>query len=161
MASDTGHKEVLDERILGLLGESLEPADIPLDRSQTLRARVMERVDKEPATPLADHVTIRLAEGDWIKIAPKIEKKVLRRDLDAGTEAYLLRVGPGATAPAHQHQFDEFCIVLSGEVSFADIHLKAGDFHFSPRGSHHGMAHTSTGALVYLETSLSANTVAL
>ena len=161
MASDTGQKEVLDEPTLGLLGESLEAVEIPPERLQSLRARVMVRVDADSAAPPANHVTIRLAEGDWVKIAPEIEKKVLRRDLDAGTEAYLLRVGPGATAPPHQHEFDEFCIVLSGEVSFADIHLKAGDFHFTPRGSHHGIAHTSTGALVYLETSLGANRVAL
>ena len=161
MSSNTNRNAVLDEQTLELLGSALEPVEFPSERLRALRSRLMDEIRQDSPSAPAEPVTVRLEEGAWIRTAPKIEKKILRMDSEAGTEAYLLRMAPGATVPAHEHQHDEICLVLSGELSFTDIHLKAGDFHVSPKGSRHGTASSVTGALLYLETSLHANTVAL
>ena len=49
---------------------------------------------------------------------------------------------------------DEYCIVLEGDVSFDDLDLSAGDFHFARQGSSHSIARSRGGALVYLESAI-------
>ncbi|MEN8259573.1 MAG: cupin domain-containing protein [Pseudomonadota bacterium] len=147
---NTPNQAPLDDTLLGLIGASMAPMRLPADRMQPLRERVMARIAKEGgAKPVFN--TIRADEGQWVQIAPKIEKKTLHVDHVNGIEAYLLRAEPGAEAPGHVHEADELCLVLEGEVSFDDIHLKAGDYHFAPKGSRHGTARSKTGALIYLQ----------
>jgi quercetin dioxygenase-like cupin family protein len=149
-------EQLLDHATLELLANALRPVPLPLERMPGLRARVMERIDAEGTSTPAGFVTIRAAEGAWIEIAPKIHKKVLYSDPDTGVEAYLLRAEPGAEAPPHKHDHDEFCLVLEGQVDYADLHLNSGDYHFAPRGSTHSTATTRTGALLYLQTTRAA-----
>ncbi len=155
--TDQHRQSVLDDETLELLGMAPAPVDLPPDRMQALRARVMERISQEKASELPPFVTIRAGEGEWIEIAPKIEKKCLHIDHAAGTESYLLRVQPGAEAPGHLHEQDELCLVLEGEVTFDDLPLRAGDWHFARKGSRHGTARTQTGALLYLQAPLEAH----
>ena len=68
------------------------------------------------------------------------------------TFAWLFRLAPGATIPAHVHEADEECIVLDGEARLGDLHLKAGDFHFAPAGSAHGIIRSAQGCTLYLRT---------
>ena len=68
------------------------------------------------------------------------------------TFAWLFRLAPGATIPAHLHEADEECIVLQGEARLGDLHLKTGDFHFAPAGSRHGIIRSLQGCTLYLRT---------
>ncbi|MEN8133275.1 MAG: cupin domain-containing protein [Pseudomonadota bacterium] len=105
-------------------------------------------------TASTDFITLRADEG-WFELAPKIEKKVLHIDHEAGTESYLLRVQPGAEVPPHTHAGDELCVVLEGEVTYeGGLRLQAGDYHMAKRGSTHQHARSETGALVYLQGAL-------
>lgn len=146
---------VLDHDSLELLGSSATSVDIPQQRLAPLRERVMQRIDHNemPATP---YLTIRGNDGPWVEIAPLIEKKVLHVDQRNCTESYLLRLQPGAEPSQHQHDEDEMCIVLEGDVSIGDVHLKAGDYHFARKGSSHAAASTVNGALIFLQTGLAA-----
>lgn len=148
-------EKVLDQESLELLGTATAIANVPRDRMASLRARVMQNVDNE-ITPRPGFLTIREDEGPWIEIAPLVEKKVLNIDRKNGTESYLLRLRPGAAPSQHDHDEDELCIVLEGDVSFDDINLEAGDYHFAPKGSSHGVASTTNGAVIFLQTGLAA-----
>jgi len=97
-------------------------------------------------------VTIRADEGQWIEIEPLLERKLLKVDHETGIESYLLRLQPGAAPQRHQHDADELCLVLEGDVSFDDIHLRAGDYHCARKGSWHGRASTVQGALLFLQS---------
>jgi quercetin dioxygenase-like cupin family protein len=74
--------------------------------------------------------------------------KILYRDSTA--TSFLLRLSPGAKLPPHVHAADEECLVLEGELLLAEgVRLKAGDYHFAPRGLPHGTAHSPSGALLF------------
>lgn len=114
--------------------------------AEGIKARILERVRGDH--PTAALLTIRAAEGEWLRLGPKLEMKTLRKDAD--TTSFLLRLAPGAVLPPHEHERDEECICLEGEVRFGDILVKAGDFHLAPRGTPHGLMRSRTGALLYL-----------
>ena len=155
--NDPEKAPVLDKDVLEALGQSQRPADdalFPAQREKALEETIMARIDAETLATESGLVTVRDYDGAWEQIAPKIEKKVLRVDSGQGTESYLLRVEPGAEAPPHRHETDEICIMLEGEVRYDDFHLRAGDYHFAPRGSVHGRAHSETGALLFIHAGI-------
>lgn len=154
-SSKLNQDQVLDRDTLELLGSVQAPADLPAQRLAQLRDRVLHRIDEEQAlaTP---YVTIREDDGAWIELAPLMTKKILNVNRATGVESYLLRLLPGAAPERHQHDQDELCIVLEGDVSFDDIHLKAGDFHYARKGSWHGRASTVHGALLFLQSGVAA-----
>lgn len=112
-----------------------------------LRARVLAR------TAVADFRTLRETEG-WRAMAPGVEFKLLGWDERTDRKSFLLRAKPGIALPAHAHAADEECLVLEGEFSMGDLTLRAGDYHFAPRGSRHPDAVTRTGVLVQLRSCL-------
>ena len=144
-------ERVLDRDTLELLGSAPALVELPAQRLAQLRDRVLRRVDEEQAlsTP---YVTIRGDEGAWIEIAPLMTKKILNVNRATGIESYLLRLLPCAAPERHQHDQDELCIVLEGDVSFDEIHLKAGDYHYARKGSWHGRASTVHAALLFLQS---------
>ena len=87
------------------------------------------------------------SEG-WIELLPKAHAKLLFTD--GAAESYMIRLEPGAWAPAHEHPADEECLVLEGSLWQGDIYLKAGDFHVARPGVKHGELRTDTGALVFI-----------
>ncbi len=147
-------KDMLDIESLELLGNAAARADLGTARISQLRERVMQRIDDE--AKLSSFLTIRAGDGPWIEIGPLMEKKVLHENHETGIESYLLRLRPGASPDGHLHDDDELCIVLEGDVSFDDVHLKVGDYHFARKGSWHGPASTVNGALLFLQSGLVA-----
>ena len=145
------YKEILDEETLQLLGSAPAGLEIDSGQMQRLRDRVMLRVDQDTADLPQPFITIRSAEGDWLQLGSGIKKKILFSNPDDGTESYLLQVEPGVTIPTHFHELNEHCLVLEGDVSFGDLHLAAGDFHFAARGSQHDTLRTETGVLLYIQ----------
>ena len=143
---------VLDEQTLQFLGEAPAVLNCKPEQAQNLRNRIMQRIDADIANTSQSFITLRDHDGAWIEISPGIKKKVLYANPITGTESYLFRAEPGAEAPSHIHEHDEHCLVLEGEISFDDVHLQSGDYHFAPAGSEHGIAHTDVGVLVYIQT---------
>lgn len=153
MTKSTLNDDVLDQETLELLSSDPAALDVPAERLQSLRRRVMRHIDQETAGVERSFRTIRAADGPWIEIAPKLRKKVLFVDPVTGAESYLLQADPGAEAPGHRHDRDEHCLVLEGDVTFEDgVRLQTGDYHFAPHGSTHGIARTEQGVLVYIQT---------
>lgn len=130
--------------------DAMLEAIIPVTPPAALRARVLARVAQEGTAP--DFHTLRNAEG-WRALAPGLDYKLLAYDEQTNNKSFLLRAAPGSEFPAHAHEGDEECIVLEGEFTMGDLTLRAGDFHFAPRGSSHPNAYSRSGALVYLSAS--------
>lgn len=149
--------EVLDQETLEILGICLKPEPkLEERRVNALRANIMQQVDALETSAQPQLVTIRSDQGEWQLLMPGIYKKQLSIDESTGIESYLLRLDAGSEAPAHEHPYDELCLVLEGELQFDDIYLKQGDYHFAPKGSKHGMATTNTGAIVFLQSKIAA-----
>lgn len=149
----SNQEQVLDRDTIELLGSALAPAELPAQRLAQLRDSVFRRIDEEQELA-APFVTIREDEGAWHDLVPLAAKKILNVNRETGIESYLLRMLPGATLDEHLHDEDELCIVLEGDVSFDDIHLKAGDYHYARKGSWHGRASTVHGALLFLQSGI-------
>lgn len=150
-STDQDSLQTMEDAVFAQLAMDMRPIAPPEDRALKLRARVMEEITHEKKTASTDFITLRADEG-WFELAPKIEKKILHINHEAGTESYLLRVQAGAEVPPHTHAADELCIVLEGEVIFGGkLRLQAGDYHMAKRGSTHQYARSETGALVYLQ----------
>jgi anti-sigma factor ChrR (cupin superfamily) len=123
----------------------------PRDDDAALLARVRARVLETIRARAAPKETVRAGGDGWETLSPGVQRKLLARD--GASECALLRLAPGACAPAHFHDVGEECLVLEGSFTIApDLVLSAGDFHVARRGSAHGAVHSETGALLYLRT---------
>jgi mannose-6-phosphate isomerase-like protein (cupin superfamily) len=81
---------------------------------------------------------------------------LLRSEQTDGNGALVENVVPARWEgpPLHHHQFDEGFYVLEGELT-VQVHdriqtVKAGEFAFAPRGSHHCLANVSEQPARYL-----------
>jgi quercetin dioxygenase-like cupin family protein len=81
---------------------------------------------------------------------PGIRMKVLAINRRNGYATLLLDAAPGARFPAHHHDGDEECYVLSGSVFTLGRRLGPGDFLHADGGTDHGELWTDEGAQVLL-----------
>lgn len=103
-----------------------------------------------PATP-AGFAFRFAAEDDWMPHpVPGIRMKVLALNPRSGYTTLLLDVQPGTHFPAHQHEGDEECFVISGSVLTLGRRLGPGDFIHADAGTHHAELWTDEGARVLL-----------
>ena len=149
---DRADDRVLDDAEVGVIGEAIAPLAVDAGRRRRLRDRIMAQIDP----PAVGFETLRGGEGEWIELAPQVEKKTLMIDEDRGIESYLVRMQPGARVPEHKHHSDELCYVVEGDLRFGDIELEAGDYHFAHAGSVHGEASTINGTLLFLQSGVEA-----
>ncbi|MEE9396057.1 MAG: cupin domain-containing protein [Methylococcales bacterium] len=139
----------LDDETISVLAEALLPVAPQPERAEALKSRVLARVR---GSAKFDLLTIRSDEGEWITIGPGVEKKILSHNAGEQVQSFLLRMAPNAIIPAHDHAQDEECLMLEGDISFGDLHLTAGDYHFAPKGSRHRSVSTEKGALAFIRT---------
>ena len=146
----------LPDPLLARLVEAATPAWPQPSGAERMRARLLDKVRAEPqaaAAPTLANAFVTLhgstQPGDaWVELLPKAHAKLLFTDGEA--ESYMIRLEPGAWAPAHDHPADEECLVLEGSLWQGDVYLKAGDFHVARPGMKHGELRTDTGALVFI-----------
>jgi len=92
--------------------------------------------------------TVLAADGGWEVIADGVEQKILWRAGDIVSRFF--RLAPGGRLPAHAHECEEECMMLSGDAYFGDLLLQAGEFHLAPTGSEHGEISSEHGALAFV-----------
>ncbi len=139
--------EIIPDELTNVLADAVTPVAPPTARASELKSRVMARIRGKKSFDL---MTVRADQGEWITLLPGVEKKVLSKIFEDQIQSYLLRMAPGSTLPSHEHMSDEECLMLEGEAMIGDIHLAAGDYHFAPKGSIHGLVTTQTGALAFI-----------
>ena len=135
-----------DELVALALAEvSSGPAPRPIVKTR-LMARITEKA------PLPAGFSLRFApEEDWIPHpVPGIRMKVLSVNRRSGYATLLLDVQPGTRFPAHHHDGDEECYVISGSVHTLGRRLGPGDFVHADAGTDHAELWTDEGARVLL-----------
>lgn len=149
----------LPDPIATEIAEAVMPLPAGAIPAGRIHARLLARIhaQKRPEVE-ADNtgkahafLTLRNSGGPgdgWVELLPKAHAKLLFTDGEA--ESYLIRLEPGAWAPAHEHPADEECLVLEGTLWQGDVFLQAGDFHVARPGMKHGELRTDTGALVFI-----------
>ncbi len=116
-----------------------------LDR---VRSRVLAEIGERSGLR---HLTVRVGSGEWERLAPGLERKVLWRS--GAVCSSMIRLQPGMSFPPHDHPIDEECVILEGSLRIGpDLLLRPGDFHVGLQGVRHEMVSTETGALCFLRT---------
>ena len=115
-----------------------------------VKERLMARIAAERTLPAGFSVRLR-ADEDWVPHpVPGIRMKVLSVNRATGYTTLLLDVKPGTHFPAHHHQGDEECYVISGTVLTLGRRLGPGDFLHADAGTDHAELWTDEGAQVLL-----------
>ncbi len=126
------------EDLVAPLAEGFAPAELP----DGLLDRIEARIDAGPVCRVQ-----RASEGDWIDLGPGVRIKVLHRNPDIRRETYVLELAPGAVAEPNEHEQDEECYVVSGDIAFGATMLAAGDYHLAERGAFHGPVSSRLGCV--------------
>jgi anti-sigma factor ChrR (cupin superfamily) len=137
-------QKVIPDELAGALAAALAPNAPPAERVAAVKDALIERI----RAGRSRFVTVRADSGDWSKLAPGVQCKVLHDDGE--TRSVLLRLAPGARLPAHGHAAEESCVVLEGDARLGDIEVHAGDFHLALPGSIHGEITTRSGTLLFI-----------
>ena len=58
-----------------------------------------------------------------------------------------MKMAPKSNIPAHEHKYNEQCLMLEGSVSGDGQTAYAGDFVFMPAGSSHKPLYSEEGCL--------------
>ena len=130
-----------------LLADSITP----IAPAPALKNRLLGRVAQfEQLKPLAD---VRRNEEHWVTAGlPGVDMKPLFTDVETGRSTYLLRLQPGATAPAHYHHDAEQCLVVEGDIGWGDLVYEKGDFVVMAKGTKHPQIRSLNGCLLLLVT---------
>jgi anti-sigma factor ChrR (cupin superfamily) len=125
----------------------VEPPAYLFDR---IKAAIAESAKPQASANdnLAGSRTVRAFEGRWEQLCPGIERKTLWHDREKGRVTFLIRAQPGAQFPAHHHDDDEEAYVLSGDLSFDDLELNAGDYHLARPGVRHPVGRSKGGCML-------------
>ncbi len=126
----------------------LDPPTEPVEPAPETWSAIKSRIAAEAVT--RDFFTIRDGAGDWEDMAPGIAMKILNHDEETGERAFLVRFDAGASDTPHFHHSDEEILMLSGDIAIGDLVLKPGDYHFAPKGTWHGNAHSVEGGLFFV-----------
>lgn len=78
----------------------------------------------------------------------------------AVASAYLIRMAPGASVPAHRHGHAEECLLLEGEMYLDDVLLFGGDFQLARAGGEHHQASSEQGVLLVVHGDLDLDVIA-
>ena len=135
-----------DEIVALALGElAAGPAPRPM-----VKTRLMARIADSAPAPAG--FSLRFApDDDWLAHpVPGIRMKVLSVNGRNGYATLLLDVKPGTRFPAHHHDGDEECYVISGSIHTLGRRLGPGDFVHADAGTEHGELWTDEGARVLL-----------
>lgn len=111
-----------------------------------VRQALMQRVgDIDPAATR----TVRAGEAGWRRCLRGVERLIV--DETGPMHIWLLRLAPGASLPAHEHEHgEEESFILSGSCLLNGELLHAGDFHRAGRGSRHDRLVSEEGCMFWL-----------
>lgn len=114
---------------------------------------VVGRIEAKRAD-LPGTMTFRRAARHWFPLSEGVEISVLWENTAIGRRSMLLRMQPGAIYHGHEHEGDEECLVLEGDLNFGELALNAGDFHLAPKGRVHPAATSRAGCLLFVNAAI-------
>lgn len=122
---------MLEEAFLSLHGQDDEGVSLP----DNLFGQIMSRIDQQETAPGTS--TIAMSDGVWEDIAPGIERKIVYVNRVEGVQSYFVRMQAGATLQEHEHDADEQCVILQGQLEIGGEIFEAGTYHLARRGIPH------------------------
>jgi anti-sigma factor ChrR (cupin superfamily) len=148
--------ERLPPALLDELLDGLAPIMPAAAEVASLRGRVMASLKDAPQESSELSLAIAalrdlapLAEQQWEERWPGVELCTLRETADS--RAYLMRMRPGSTLPAHIHSQDEVSMIVEGEAWVGDGQLMGpGDFQFMPAGVDHATIRSPGGCIAFI-----------
>lgn len=151
----TNHS-ALENDVIETLAEAQAPVSIPADLKTRMKLNVMQKIKQEKACESGDFSTSRDNEGEWIEVMPGAQFKVLHDDGKGleGVLSYLIKLDAGIELEGHGHPFDEECLMLEGDLTFGDLTLQKGDFHFAAAGVRHHSVSTQNGCTAFIRGAL-------
>jgi len=138
--------EMLERDDLMLLNAAMAGVLEPVAPPPALKAQILFAVRGIPQ----DSVTLRAGEGRWTKLADGVHVKALSFDKERNTATLLMVLEPGSVLPEHDHHGPEQTFVVSGSCRIGALALRAGDFHATGGGSHHGTVVSDEGCELLL-----------
>ena len=131
--------------------DDLAIAPAPRAPSAAVRARVLADAGRA-VTVEPPSFAFNLADGGtWTEVHPGVEIKMLSTPRgDDKSSSYLIRAAPGTSVPSHVHDSFEHAFLISGDVFMGGRHMRAGDYHYAPRGSVHDTLRSDGGCLILI-----------
>ncbi|HEX4489037.1 MAG TPA: cupin domain-containing protein [Terriglobales bacterium] len=125
------------ESTVAALAASVAPVAPPAE----IRHRLLDRISQMQPQPVME--VVRADEAGFIQTPmPGIQIRYLK-----GKNTFLVKMAPKSHLPAHEHKFNEQCLMLEGSVSGDGQTAYAGDFVFMPAGSLHKPLYSEEGCL--------------
>ena len=125
------------ENTMAALAATVAPAAPPAD----LKQRLLDQISQ---TQPAAVMEIVRADGAGFVQTPMLGVQI--RYLK-GKNTFLVKMAPKSNIPAHEHKYNEQCLMLEGSVSGDGQTAFAGDFLFMPAGSSHKPLYSEEGCL--------------
>lgn len=126
------------EQTAAALATSAGTVSPPID----LRRRLLDQIaQSQPAKSVME-----IVPADDSGFVPTPMAGVQIRYLK-GKNTFLVRMAPKSSLPAHEHTYNEQCLILEGSVSGDGKTAHAGDFVFMPAGSVHDPLYSEEGCL--------------
>ncbi len=126
----------------------------------SLREKLLERIatlEREPQAKTAQPIkpdlatiSLRLNEGKWRQLAPKVSSKVLYADAQTGLVTSLIKLEPGGYLPRHRHLGIEQMFIVAGECLINGEVFCPGDFRMRPADTEDAELTTEHGATILL-----------
>lgn len=129
------------------------PTDV-LRPSASLWDRLSRRICDESGAPPFSPASAPEVKLEWEEMGEGFLIKRLSIDTKTNRVTLLVRLGPGASYPAHRHRDSEELYVLLGEVWIDDKKLQAGDFLRAEAGTVDHRVWTESGCTCVLFASL-------
>ncbi|MGE0385733.1 MAG: cupin domain-containing protein [Gammaproteobacteria bacterium] len=138
-----------DERLADADAAAIAAALAPVAPAREAAAALKRRILHAARGVAGAAQVVRARQRDWVKLGPRVAICLLREE--PGSRSYLLRIEPGGRLPAHDHDQDEECYLVEGEVTIGDdLHLAAGDYQFVPAGARHPQMHSVQGCIAFI-----------
>ncbi len=150
MKITTTTADVLDQDIVAALALGIAQVSPPVATQTALRARILARAGTTLPAAGDAHLTVHAGAEGWVKIFPLVQMRTLFESQDG--RGVLFRMEAGGRLPPHEHNTDEECVILEGELSIGNLTVRAGDFHLARKGIPHAELNSKTGALFYIRT---------
>lgn len=140
--------------------QRLEAAFLPLhDREKDslplrddLFDKILCKIDQQETAPGTS--TVPMSEGVWENIAPGIERKIVYVNRSEGVQSYFVRMQAGATLQEHDHDADEQCVILQGQLEIGGVVFDAGTYHLARRGIPHVQITAHSDAIFFIHGAL-------
>lgn len=117
-------------------------AAAPVAPPTGLKERLLHQIGQAEDAAVGMEIVRADSDGFLQTPMPGVQIRYLK-----GKNTFLVKMAPKSHLPAHDHKYNEQCLMLEGSVSGDGQTAYAGDFVFMPAGSSHKPLYSEEGCL--------------